>query len=242
MTRQEFAEYGLRKLGAPLINIEIDDTQLEDCITDVLDYYHEYHNDGIERDMFKHQITAQDITNKFIAIPDGIVSVLRVLPFTGTNFAGSYLMTGQYQFMISEMKWLQGGNTSNFFITMDHINHVNFLLNKEKTFRFNRRMNKLFLDIDWHEITEGMYIALEVYRELDPEEFESIYNDRWLKKYFTANLKKQWGQNLSKYDRMELPGGVILNGWQIKEEGEREMQALEIELQSLEGPLEFAIG
>jgi hypothetical protein len=242
MNRQAFAEYGLRKLGAPLINIEIDDDQLEDCIKDVLDYYHEYHNDGIERDIYKYQVTAQDITNKYFTLPDGIVSIVRVMPFTGTNASGSYLMSGQYQFMLSELKWLQGGNTSNYYMSMDYINHVDFILNKEKSFRFNRRMNKLFLDVDWNQISVGMYLVVEVYRELDPADYDSIYDDRWLKKYFVANLKKQWGQNLSKYDRMELPGGVIINGWQIKEEAEREMAALEVELQSIEGPLLFAVG
>ena len=207
MTRQDLADYCLRKLGAPLLNIEIADEQIEDCIHEALEYYHEYHNDGIERDVFKHQVTSDDIERGYINLPEGIVGILKVVPFSGA-YTTDFLFDGQYQFYLSELKFLHNYNTSNFYTTMSYLSHVDFLFNKEKQFRFNRRMNKLFLDVNWSTIKEDSYLILEVYRELDPETYESVYNDRWLKKYTTALMKQQWGQNLSKYEGMELPGGV----------------------------------
>lgn len=242
MTRQGLADFCLRKLGAPLLNIEISDEQIEDCIHESLEYYHEYHSDGMERDIFKHQITQKDIDRKYIEVPDGIVSIIKIMPYTGL-FTQDYLFDGQYQFWLSEIKFLHNYNTNQFYTTMDYLNHVNFILNKEKQFRFNRRMNKLFIDTNWNtDLKLGTWVVFEVYRELDPEEYPSVYDDRWLKKYCTAVMKKQWGQNLSKYENMELPGGVRVNGTIMKQEAEEEIRLLEQELYDIGSPLAFIVG
>lgn len=241
-SRQGLADYCLEKLGAPLLNIEIDDIQVEHCITEALEYYHEYHPDGMERDIYKHQITASDVTNQFITLPDSIISIVNLMPVTGV-FTQDYLFDGQYQFWLSEIKFLQNYNTSSFYTTMNYLNHVNFILNKEKQFRYNRRINKLFIDTDWSKnLKENSWLVLEVYRTLDPELHPSAYDDRWLKKYTTALVKEQWGQNLSKFDKMELPGGVIVNGWEIKQEAQQEKDKLEKELYDIGSPLSFLVG
>ena len=241
-TRQDLVNFALRQLGAPLLNIEIADEQIEDNLNEALEYYHEYHFDGIERDVFKYQVTATDITNGYIDIPEDIVSVLRVMPTTGI-FTQDYLFDGKYQFYLTELKNLSSFNTSNFFISMQYLQHVDFMLNKGVNFRFHRRMNKLILDSSVGEhFKEGSWIVLEVYRNLDPEQYPSVYKDRWLRRYFTALLKKQWGQNLSKYEGMTLPGGITINGTQLKQEAMNELQELELELRDICGPLEFQVG
>lgn len=241
MNRQEFAEYCLRKLGAPLLNIEIHDDQMEDCINEAIEFYHEYHNDGIERDVFKHQITQDDKDNNYIELPEGVVGILKVVPYSGA-YTTDFLFDGQYQFFLSELKFLHNYNTSNFYTTMSYLQHVDFIFNKEKQFRFNRRMNKLFLDVNWDLLKVDSWIILEVYRNLDPIDYPAIYDDRWLKKYATALMKKQWGQNLSKYEGMELPGGIRVNGTLIKQEAEQELLQLEQELERIEGLLPFMVG
>lgn len=242
MGRQDLADWALAKLGAPLLNIEVAPEQIDIAIDEALEYYHEYHNDGMERDIFKHQITEEDVANKFILVPDGIVSFIKIVPYTGM-FTQDYLFDGQYQFWLSEIKFLNNYQTSHFYTTMDYLNHVNFILNKEKQFRFNRRMNKLYIDTDWSKnIKEGTYLVFEVYRELDPELYPSVYDDRWLKRYTTALIKKQWGQNLSKYEGMELPGGVRVNGSLMKQEADQELLQLEQELYDIGSPLAFQMG
>lgn len=241
-SRQELAEYCLQRLGAPLLNIEIADEQIENCISEAIDYYHEYHSDGIERDVYKIQITQADIDRQYFELPEGIVSILKVVPYTGM-FTQDYLFDGQYQFWLSEIKFLNNYQTSHFYTTMDYLNHVDFILNRQKQFRFNRRMNKLFIDTDWKKnLQKDMYLVLEVYRELDPEQYPSVYNDRWLKHYTTAVMKYQWGTNLSKYEGMELPGGIRVNGSQIKEEAKQDILELQQELYDIGAPLAFQMG
>lgn len=239
--RQDFANYCLRKLGAPLLNIEIHDDQIEDCIKEAIEYYHEYHNDGIERDIVKHQITQTDKTNQYIDLPEGIVGIIKIIPFSGV-FSGNYLFSGQYQFFLSELNFLKNYNLSNYYTTKQYLETAEFVLGSNPQFRFNRRMNKLYLDTNWDNINVDDYLVLEVYRELNPDTYSSIYKDRWLKKYCVALMKYQWGTNLSKYEGMELPGGVHVNGSIIKQEAAQEIQLLEQELERIEGILPFMVG
>jgi hypothetical protein len=190
-------------------------------------------------------VTLGDVDNGYITVDDSIVSVVRLLNLTSvlTN-ATDTLWNVQYQMMASEMKNLtSSGGAQYFYSMMSYLGHLDFVLKKEKDFRFNRRMNKLFIDVSWtSELYPGTWAAVEVYRALDPENFNEVYDDMWLGKYCTALMKKTWGANLSKYSGLQLPGGVTYDGKYILEQAIAELKDLELEAREMSAPLGFYIG
>jgi hypothetical protein len=312
-SRQDLIDYALRRLGGGVINIEVSADQLDDRVQDALDYYHEYHFDGIERDFLVRKITGTKITvpstvgfsvgNKvsvaskgiyaqiieingnviniskiigppsivfaagdtmtsdaggsvvitsvslgdvdkgYIPADEGIMSVIRVLNLSGVFTSGDYLFNSQYQIMMNEMQNITSGGTQYLYGMLNYLGNLDFILKKEKDFRFNRRMGKLFLDINWTtDIAIGDYVAVEVYRAIDDDTYSEILNDRWLKEYTTALIKTQWGENLSKYTGLVLPGGLQYDGKAIKQEGMAEVEKLRIEAISSGAPLAFIVG
>jgi hypothetical protein len=243
-SKQDLADYCLRANGAPVVNIEIDDEQLTDCLDLAVQYYQEYHFEGIERDYVKYQLTADDMVNQYLTLPDPIFSVLRVLNQSTVFNSTETLYNFQYQIMQNEMQNIIGSGGVNYmYSVMNYLQHMDFILRKEKIFRFNRRMNKIFLDVNWGvEIKEGEWVVLEVYRATDPEVYSEVYNDMWLKKYAAAVVKKMWGTNLKKFSGMTLPGGIQYNGQQIYDEAVREIEALENEATNNSAPLGIFTG
>lgn len=241
-SRSTLKEYALRALGSPVIEINVDDSQLEDRIDDALQFFAEYHFDGVERTYIKHQITQTDIDNEYIAMDDTVVSVTKVFQLSeGTR----NMFDVRYQIAFNDFYGMRNPTSLiNYEITKRHLALIQDILSPEKPIRFSRVTDKLKIDTDWSEtFVVGNYIVAEAYVSLDPETYPEIYNDRLLKQYVTALFKRQWGQNLSKYDGISLPGGVTFNGKQIAEEAQTEINKLEEKVQDMyELPPEFMVG
>lgn len=241
-SRDGLKQYALRALGAPVLEINVEDDQLEDRMDDAIEYWRQYHYDGIEKVYMKHMVTQEDINNKFIATPDLVYGVTRVIPLTQT--AGNQGMFDiQYQLRLHDLYDLSSTSIIYYTSVMSHIALLDFELNGQQTFRFNRLQNKLFLEIDWQrEVKVGSYIIFECYRVLDPAEYTKVWNEMWLKHYVTALFKKQWAVNIKKFSGIQLPGGVTLDGDKLYDEATSEIKDLEDELMNKSAPLEFIMG
>ena len=248
-SREQLKEYALRTLGAPVLLINVDDSQLEDRIDDALDLWWEYHNSGTELSFLFHQITAQEIADQRIILPEGVMSVLRVLgPNSGDGGGSTGIATInlQYQMYITDIwnarRIMQGGMGS-FFITQSYLNTIQDTFSTEDRLNFNMHHGRLTLLNDWAAIKEGNWISIEAYTQIDPTAVGSVYNDRWLKKYVTAQFKLQWGSNLIKFAGAQLPGGMTVNAEQIWNDAKEEVKALEEELKSdYQLPCDFFVG
>jgi len=244
-TRQQLKDYALRRLGSPVIDINVDDSQLEDRIDDALQFFADYHYDGAEKLYLTHAVTESDITNGYLdisAIDDSVLSVSNVLQFS-TMSANMFDM--QYQMALNDWYgWHSSGTMSNYAMVRQNMALVQQMLDPDKSFRFTRTTMRLYLDMNWEdEIDVGDYLALEVWATIDPEIHNKVYQDRLLKKYVTAIFKRQWGSNLSKFENIQLPGGVSFNGQQIFDQANEEVEKLEEEMQvKFEEPPGFIVG
>jgi hypothetical protein len=273
-TRQELKDYCLRKLGYPVIEINVDDAQIEDRLDDALLLFSEMHYDGTERVFLPKQVTQTDIDRRYIDLeepteadaskgivaapamdPDGnsILSIVRVFQLFNTlgGSAGVNIFDAKYQIALSDMFGLYSstgsgftmGSIQHYDITKRHLGLLQDYLTPEKAVRFSKVTNKIYLDTDWKNFIAGDWVMFEGYKILDAEEYPEIYNDRLLKAYTTALIKKQWGSNLSKYNGIALAGGVTLNGSQIFTEAIQEIDLLEKEMASrYELPPDFMVG
>ena len=313
-TRAQFKTYCLRKLGFPVIEINVDDDQVEDRIDEALSFWNDYHFDGQQKMYMKHQITAEDINRRWIYCPDVVSFVTGVFPFDQSN-ASINMFDLRYQLRLHDLYDFTSVSYVSYEITMQHIRTLNLLFSGTPQFRFNRHQNKVFLDIDWaRDVTPGQYVVIECYRKLVPDTVtltgtmtyssgsntltgygttfdqevmendfitingvddiqiatinsptsitvrgpfansaanttatvagnSDVWNDRFLKKYGTALIKLQWGNNLSKFAGIQMPGGVTLDGVTIKQEAEQEIQKLEEEMYDMNAlPNEIMMG
>jgi hypothetical protein len=302
-TRSTFKTYCLRELGFPVIDINVDDDQLEDRIDEALQFFQDYHFDGVEKIYMKHRITTDDIARKWIYVPDAVIGVVNVFPFDDSN-SSINMFDLRYQLRLHDLYDFTSVSYVPYTITMQHIATLNLLFSGKPQYRFNRHLNKLFLDIDWNNsIKETDWVVVECYRKLDPDTFAAsgtanvanasvvvtgtgtnfyndffigdditvgnqtqtitqinspaslnvysaftstatgqtisksgisdVWNDRFLKRYTIALIKKQWGNNLKKFAGIQMPGGVMLNGQAIYDEAVVEIQKIEEDIQSL---------
>jgi hypothetical protein len=233
-SRQQIKDYALRRLGAPVIEINVDDSQVEDRIDDALQFFAEYHFDGVEKMFYKHQITADNITNGYIDmdnVDSSIISVTRLFQFSDSTIN---MFDIRYQMALNDFYGLRSGlsNLSYYNSIKSHLSLIQQTLDPEKNIRFSRVTNRLYIDMNWSEdADEGQYLMVEAYTVLDPETYNEIYNDRLLKQYSTALIKRQWGANLSKFENVQLPGGVSFNGTQLFEQAQQEIEKIEDEVQ-----------
>lgn len=182
------------------------------------------------------------LDKKYFEPDETVMGVTKILSLTNT-LASSMLVSPQYQFMASEIQNVMGGQTQYLYGMMNYMGHLDFVLRKEKDFRFNRRMGKLFLDIDWDaDVAVGDKLVADIYRYVDDDLYSKVLNDMWLKRYTTAVIKKQWGTNTKKYGNMTLPGGLTFNGQQTYDEAVEEIKALEDEARLESAPLNFMVG
>lgn len=242
-SRQGLIDWCLRRLGAPVIEVNLDDDQVEDRIDEALQFYREYHFDAIEQVYLKHEVTEADITNTYIDLTDAITGVSRVLPFTSRT-RGIDLFDVRYQILLNDIYSIQSTDIIYYTQVMTQLQLLNDLLVGEKPIRFNRHQNRLHIDMDWGlDIVAGEFIIIECFRVLDPETYPDIYNDIYLKRYATALIKMQWGNNLKKFDGVQLPGGVTLNGQKIYDEAFEEAEAVRQEVDSrYQLPVDFFTG
>ena len=248
-SRQSLKDYCLRRLGYPVNQINVDDDQLEDRLDDALQFFAEYHFDGVERMFFPYQVTQTDINNQYIStanINNSIISILRVFPFSESGSAASNMFNARYQMHLQDYFGLRNGsfNLAYYDIAQQYVSLVQQYLEPEKAFTFSRVTNKLRLDTNWSEVlSSGQYLMIEAYVVLDPEQYTEIYNDRLLKEYTTSLIKRQWGQNLSKFSGVFLPGGVQFDGMKVTEEAQTAIDKIEEQVQAkYELPPDFMVG
>lgn len=274
-TRQEFTDYVLRQLGAPVLEVNVADEQVQDLIDDAIQYFNERHFDGVTQVYLKYQITKDDIhrgrarppgapqnesgttgiaststtanivgtavtftyyqNSNYIQIPPSIIGVNKAFQFGGGMGQGMFNV--KYQMMLNDFIGLNGFGASgydltSYSMTMGYLETINFILNTHKQIRFNQRTDRLYLDIDWSELQVGEFLVLDCWAANDPNEYSRIWNDSFLKPYVTALVKKQWGQNLIKFQGVKLPGGIEFNGRQIYEDGQADLDKIQEKMMS----------
>ena len=253
-TRSNLKEYALRALGKPVIEINADDDQLEDRIDEALQYFAQYHYDGIKRTYLKYQYTQADYDRmtvdgsnetatknsvsttfkegqNFIIVPESVVSVINLFPFS--NKGNLNLFDVRYQLRLNDLYDFSSTSIINYDNVLRHLDFLDHILVGEKPMRFNQHDNRLYIDMDWkNDLEEDEWLVIECYRRLDPNTYTDIFNDIYLKRYVTALFKKQWGANLSKFNGVAMVGGVTLNGQQIYSESLADIEKLEQEIRS----------
>ena len=254
-TRETLKQYSLRALGKPVIEINVDDDQLEDRLDEAIQYFQQYHYDGIRRTYLKYQLTAADKTrlaaingssetatknsvsttwyedNNFLVVPDSVISVINIFPFSDKG--NMNLFDVRYQLRLNDLYDFSSTSVINYDVVLRHLDFLDHILVGEKPLRFNQHDNRLYIDMDWkNDLQIGEYMVIECYRKLDPTTFTDINNDIFLKRYVTALFKKQWGANLSKFNGVAMLGGVTLNGQQIYSEALSDIEKLENEIRT----------
>lgn len=228
-SRSTFKEFCLRKLGNPVIEINVDDDQVEDRIDESLRYYWDYHFDGTERLYYKHEITSTDITNKYITLPQNIIGAVKIFP-VGQSLNTMNLFNLRYQIALNDLYSLTTQSMVPYVMAMQHIQFMEEILVGQKPIRYNRHKNQLHIDMDWNQAVLGEYLVVEAYEIVDPDTYTDVWADRWLALYTTAQIKYQWGSNLTKFSGMVLPGGVQFNGEKIQDDAKAEIESLEQEM------------
>ena len=250
-TKATFKEYCLRALGKPVIDINVDDDQVDDRIDEAVQYFAQYHVDGVERMYLKYLVTEADITRmttdssesitqdsvttawkqsaNFLVVPASVLSVVNVFPLS--DRANLNMFDVRYQLRLNDLYDFSSTSIVHYEMTMRHLDFLDHILVGEKPMRFNHLSNKLFIDMDWsRDITAGEYLIIEVFRKLNPDDNTDMYDDIYLKRYTTALIKRQWGQNLSKFNGTAMLGGVTLNGPELFSTAIAERQKLEEEI------------
>jgi hypothetical protein len=226
-TRKQFKEYILRRLGAPVIDINVDDEQVEDRIDDALARFRDYHYDGTVHIYLPYQVTQTDIDNRYVTLPENIVGVTRIFD-VNDSYGAMNLFNIRYQLHLNELFNISSVSVTPYVVAMRHIEFLEEVFVGKKPIRFNRHMDRLYVDMNWKDdIYPGQYIIIDCYQGVDPETFTDVWDDMWLKKYATALVKRQWGENLKKFEGMNLPGGLTFNGQKIWEEAQAECDELE---------------
>ena len=260
--RTEFVNYCKRQLGAPVLEINIADEQVEDVIDHAVQYFQERHFDGVAQTYLKYKITQDDIdrgrasmesgkkqtgittttatadiagtdvtftyyeNSNFLQIPPSVIGVTKIYHFDGTNTMTNNMFSVKYQMFLNDIYYWGATELLTYAMTKTYLEDINFLLTTEKQIRFNKRMDRLYLDIDWGSVSKNDYLVIDCFSQLNPDDYGRVWNDSFLKKYTTALLKRQWGQNLLKFQGVKLPGGVELNGRQIYDDAEKDLEII----------------
>ena len=274
-TRQELVDYCLRQLGAPVLEINVDDDQIDDLVDDdAIQYFNERHFDGVERMYLKYQISDDDIkrasgsgtdgvgivtttgtanvsgigtitsnfyeNSNFIQVPDSVIGIERIFKFDTSSISGG-MFSIKYQLFLNDLYYFNSVELLQYTMTKRYLEDIDFLLTTDKQIRFNKRQNRLYLDIDWKAQSKDTFLVIDCQRALDPTQFTKVFNDSFLKRYLTLLIKRQWGLNMMKFSGTRLPGGIELNGRQYYEDAERELadikQRMSLEYES--PPLDF---
>ena len=229
-TRNEFKEYCLRKLGKPVIEINVDDDQVEDRIDEALKYYYDYHFDGSEKVYYKHAVTETDKVNKYITLPENIIGAVRVFSIADPSIRSDDLFNIRYQIALNDLYTLTSVSMVPYFMVMQQLATITEMLVGKQPIRYNRHTDKCYIDMDWNSIQTGEFLLIEAYEVIDPSVYSDAWGGRWLQSYAAAKIKYQWGTNLTKFTGMTLPGGVQFNGEKILDDARQEIDKLEAEM------------
>lgn len=243
-TREQLRDYCLRRLGHPVIEINVDDDQVEDRIDDAFQFYREFHYDAVELVYLKHEITSNNIADMYVTVPDAVVGINRILPFSSKTTSGMNIFDIRYQILINDLYSIMSTDLIYYQQVKGQLELIQQVLVGTKPVRFNRHMNRVYIDMSWaSDIKAGEFLVFECWRILDPSTYTDVYNDMWLKRYTTSLIKRQWGDNLKKFAGMQLPGGAMLNGQVIYDEAVQEIKDIETEIRStFELPVDFFTG
>lgn len=246
-TKQQFIDYCLRRLGFPVIEINVDPDQIEDRISDALQYFVDRHADGTQKVYYIKAVDQTDLTNRYLNLDpsvtldaDGhsldIVGVTRIFPIMDSQ-ATINMFDLRYQLRLNELYDFTSASYVNYTLTQQHLRSLEIMFTGEVPIRFNRHMRRLYVDWAWgsQEAPAGTIIVVECYATLNPDVYTWVWNDRWLKEYATALIKRTWGANLKKFNNIQLPGGVTLNGDKIYDEAYEDIMRLEEEMESQHG-------
>ena len=264
-SRSELINYCKRQLGAPVLEINVADEQIEDLVDDAIQYFQERHFDGVGQVFLKYQLTQEDIdrgrapnntsagivtttasttiagvsttfsykeNSNFLQIPPSVIGITKIYHFDVTNTTTNNMFSVKYQLFLNDIYYWGSTEILTYAMTKTYLEDLDFLLTTQKQIRFNQRQDRLYLDIDWGSVQVGDYIIIDCYRILDPNEYSRVWNDSFLKKYLTSLIKKQWGQNLIKFQGVKLPGGIELNGRQIYDDAQKELDAISEKMMS----------
>jgi hypothetical protein len=247
-SRPELITHCLRRLGHPVIEVNVSTEQMEDCVDDTIQLYQEFHSDATYRTFLKHQITAADVTNKYVSISSDVLYVTRMLPLAeGSLGASSGMFSVRYQIALNDMATMQNfiGNIQYYEQLGQYLSTLDMVLNGSPIINFQRKQNRLYIHGEWwdNELSEGDWIVIEAYQIVDPTTHTSIYNDMFVKNYTTSLIKQRWGQNMSKFEGMQLPGGVTISGREMLLEANQELKDLEEKMRLEYEPMpDFFIG
>ena len=266
-SRSDLINYCKRQLGAPVLEINVADEQVDDLVDDALQYFHERHFDGVVQTYLKYKITQEDIdrgkgtnsagivtttadstivgtattfsyteNSNYIQLPESVVGVNKVFQYS--DLVGTGMFSMKYQLMLNDVMGLNGMmagggyDLTSYSMTMSYIETMNFLLNTHKQIRFNQRANRMYLDIDRGNLKAGRFIIIDCWSAMNPATYDGVWNDVFLKKYLTALIKKQWGQNLIKFQGVKLPGGIEFNGRQIYDDAMADLDKIQDQMLS----------
>ena len=259
-TRQELVTYCKRQLGAPVLEINVADEQIDDILDDSIQYFQERHFDGTIQMFMKYKITQEDIdrgrsrgndknvgivtttaestidgqtiqfdwteNSNYLQVPPSVIGVTKVMHFDGANTITNNMFSVKYQLFLNDIYYWGSTEILTYAMVKTFLEDIDFALTTQKQIRFNQRMDRLYLDIDWSSLRKDDYLIMDCYRSLHPDDYARVWNDSFLKRYTTAKIKKQWGQNLLKFQGVKLPGGVELNGRQIYDDAEKELEVI----------------
>ena len=264
-SKTELKQYCLRQLGAPVLEINVADEQIDDLMDDALQYFQERHFDGVERMYLKHQLTQDEVdrgqasneadstntvgivttsatstnisgygttvtnwyeNSNFLQVPDSVIGIEKVFKFDSSTISTG-MFSIKYQLFLNDLYQFSSLDLLQYSMVKSYLSDIDRLLTTDKQIRFNQRQDRLYLDIDWGAESVDNVLVLECFRILDPNTFTGVYNDSFLKRYLTALIKRQWGQNLIKFTGVKLPGGIELNGRQIYDDAQVELDKIQ---------------
>ena len=260
-SRSELITYCKRQLGAPVLEINVADEQIEDILDDAIQFFQERHFDGVYPTFLKYKLTENDIkrgrsrgdrsdnigittttasatidggttnfswteTSNYLQVPPEVIGVTKIFHFDGSASMSSGMFSVKYQMFLNDVYYWGAMEMLSYAMTKTYLEDINFLLTTQKQIRFNQRQDRLYMDIDWSNVVEGDFIIMDCYRAMNPNDYSRVWNDSFLKMYLTALVKRQWGQNLMKFTGVKLPGGVELNGRQMYDDAEKELERI----------------
>jgi|TARA_B110000977_G_scaffold35831_1_gene47930 hypothetical protein len=226
-TRSEFKDYVLRKIGAPVIQINVSEEQVEDRIDEAISFWRDYHYDGSQMVYLKHALTQAEIDQGYITVPENMLGVTRVFDLGSSISSGTGLFNVQYQFVLNNINDIAGYNIQHYYMSMSHLQFLQEILVGKPHIRYNRHVNRLYIDGKKKLLAAGTYVIIEGYDIIDGETYSDVWQDRWLQNYTSALVREQWGLNLTKFTNMQLVGGVQFNGEQILSEAKADRKEME---------------